>query len=78
MEHYENVHWGFIPAWGSQEGFLEEGASQLRLEGRVGANSVEREKLLQTERRACVRPEVATGQVRETWLEGDVPVRWWW
>lgn len=36
---------GAFSSLGCQEGFLEEGASQLRLEGRVGANLVEREEL---------------------------------
>lgn len=31
-----DIRWGRIP--GSQEGFLEEGASLRRLEGRMGAN----------------------------------------
>lgn len=42
VEHDGNIHWDYIPD--SQEGFLEEGTSQLRLEGRVGANVVEREE----------------------------------
>lgn len=36
MEHDGNICWDFTP--GSQEGFLEEGASQLRPEGNVGAS----------------------------------------
>lgn len=36
--------WGLIPARGHQEGFLEEGASPLSLEGRAGASLVDREE----------------------------------
>lgn len=44
MQRSGSVLWGLIPARGHQEGFLEEGASPLRLEGRAGASLVAREE----------------------------------
>lgn len=44
MQCSGSVLWGLIPTRGHQEGFLEEGASSLSLEGRAGASLVEREE----------------------------------